>query len=334
MKIGSFEPTDRAFLAPMAGVADGPFRRIVKSFGASLVYSEMISSEGLIREAKKTKNLLSFTANEYPIGIQLFGASPESLQKCVDAILLLNPSIIDLNAACPKPKITQNHSGVALMQNLPLLKSILTAMVAAAGQTPVTVKFRLGWDANSINYIEAINIAMEAGVAAIGIHARTRTQGYSGKASWHKLAYARKICSIPLIGSGDIWTPDDALHMVEQTGVDAVFVARGALGKPWQVARIAAALDGRPIPYEPPLSEKATIAITQLDDNISTYGVYQGIRRMRKHLIWFTHGWKDVRGLREKIIHANTREAILKIFMDYFLSLADTKGVQELAACL
>jgi tRNA-dihydrouridine synthase B len=308
---------NQAILAPMAGITDSPFRQIVKSFGANLIHTEMISAEGIIRNQKNTTALLSFNESERPIIIQLFGSNPQSLAAAVKYVKTLQPIAIDLNAGCPVPKVIKSNAGAALMKDLQLLRTILHAMTDAAEGIPITIKLRLGWDFDNINILEAIGIAEECDVAGITIHARTRSQGYSGKAQWQWLAQAKKHTKIPIIGSGDIWNITQAMEMQDITLVDSILVARGIQGKPWLVSQIQAAMDKKPIPPEPSLKQALTVALHHLDLAQQHYGKDKGICVMRKHLVWYTKGWNNTKQLREKLIRIRTADEVKLLFADY-----------------
>lgn len=247
MHIGPLTITPPVFLAPMAGVTDQPFRVLCRRFGVGLVYTEFVNANGVVRESARTLDLVRFTPDERPIGIQVFGEEPEMIARSAAFLAgRFKPDLIDLNFGCPVPKVTRKGAGGALLRDLGLMRAAVQATVQAVPHLPVTVKMRAGWDETSIVALEAAGVIEEAGGAAIALHPRTARQGFSGKADWSLIKAVKERVFIPVIGNGDIHTAGDALRMFDQTGCDAVMVARGALGSPWIFRQINDLLDGRP----------------------------------------------------------------------------------------
>lgn len=232
VSVGSFTIPGNLFLAPVAGYSDAAFRSIVTELGCDLAFTEMVSSEAMVRDNKKTLPLLARADNEKSYAIQLFGSNPETMARAALAVMAWNPSLIDINCGCPVPKIVRSGAGSALLKNPEQIGAIVRAMKKAV-PVPVTVKIRLGWDDASLNFVETAYAAAEAGASAVTLHARTRAQGYSGKADWSRLARLKRVLKVPVFGSGDVFSPAAALDMLRETGCDAVMFARGVMGNPF-----------------------------------------------------------------------------------------------------
>lgn len=280
-------------LAPMAGVTNRSFRTLCREFGAGLYVCEMITSRALIEGDPKTRRMITFTPQEFPRSVQLYGVDPQVVSSAVDLIVQEDlADHIDLNFGCPVPKVTRRGGGSALPYKRKLFGAIVSAAVAAAGTVPVTVKMRIGIDSEHITYLDAGRIAEDAGVAAIALHGRTAAQHYSGRADWSAIARLKEtVTSIPVLGNGDIFSASDALQMMAETGCDGVVVGRGCQGRPWLFAELAAAFDGRAEPTPPNLREVTAIlrrhALLLLDE----LGPRTGIRDLRKHISWYLRGF-------------------------------------------
>ena len=308
MKIGSIELKNNIILAPMAGVADLPFRIVCHRFGAGLSYTEMVSAKALSFESAKTYKLMN--TENLPTAVQLFGSDPATVAAAVPAAEKMG-LFVDLNMGCPAPKITGNGEGSSLMKNPGLAGEIIAAAVEAATK-PVTVKMRAGWDLEHINAPELAEIAQKNGASAVTVHGRTRSQFYSGSSDRNVIRHVRERITIPLIANGDVCSGGDALSLMEETGADGVMVGRGAQGRPWIFAEIAAAFEGRPW-NELSSRERMEIAAEHIELIVKYKGEYIGIREARKHAAWYIRGTRGAAALREEINHAVTLEKMREI---------------------
>ncbi|MBP3325839.1 MAG: tRNA dihydrouridine synthase DusB [Coprococcus sp.] len=292
--------TNKLILAPMAGVCDQPFRFLCKEQGCDILYTEMISAKGLYYDNKNTVPLLAVCEAEKPIGVQLFGSEPPLLAEMAKKIEDRGFAFIDVNMGCPVPKIVNNGEGSALMKNPILVGQIVSEMVKAT-KLPVTIKIRSGFDAEHINAPEIAKIAEESGAAAVAVHGRTRQQYYSGHADWDVIARVKDRVNIPVIGNGDILTPQDVIKMKEQTGCDAFMIGRGARGNPWIFHELKEYFKTGRIPDRPDMDEVKRMMLRHADLMIALKGEYTGIHEMRKHVAWYSAGLKDSARLRNLI---------------------------------
>lgn len=320
MNIGKVKIENNVFLAPMAGVTDMVFRLICKSFGCGLLYTEMVSAKGLYYKSENTKSLMEIDPRERPVAIQIFGSEPEIMAYAAARAEENGADIIDINMGCPTPKIVNNGDGSALMKNPKLAGEIIGAVVKQVN-TPVTVKIRKGWDENSINAVELGLIAEEEGAAAIAVHGRTREQFYSGKADWNIIKKVKQALSIPVIGNGDVYSPEDAKRMVEETGCDAVLIGRGAQGNPWIFKRTVEYLKNGFITEEPTPREKIEMLIFHLNMQIQHKGEQVGIREMRKHASWYLKGLPGSCDIKNKIFTMTEKHEIENLLNSYLATL-------------
>jgi nifR3 family TIM-barrel protein len=286
-RIGSLQLDNPIVLAPMAGITTLPYRRIMKHFGAALVFTEMISANGLIRDGKKTMELLVSCPEEKPLGVQLFGDDPEVLAEAT-RIIADSCRLLDINMGCPVKKVIRSGAGSALLKEPQRVAKIIRA-VRAAFPGPLTVKIRSGWDSDSINFIEIGRIAETEGVDAITLHPRTRRQAFGGKADWRQIGELKAALQIPVIGSGDIFQPADGLKMLQKTCCDAIMIGRGGYGNPWLISGILQELNGQP-PLPVPVAEKRQIALQHLQWHREQFGDRKTLFEMRKHLSWYVRG--------------------------------------------
>jgi len=314
MKIGSVELKNNVFLAPMAGVTDAAFRALCFEHGCGLACTEMVSAKGILYDNANTKALLD-TSPPGGAGVtaaQLFGRDPQSLADAAKKITEYEDcdiSLIDINMGCPAPKIVKNGEGSALMKEPALAGRIIEAVARAAGR-PVTVKMRSGFDEGRKNAAEIAKIAELSGAAAVCVHGRTREQYYSGRADWNAVAEVKRAVGIPVIGNGDVNSPESARAMLDQTGCDAVAVGRGALGDPWLFARILGLLNAGAAPPEPALNAKLEAAVRHARMLASLKGEHIAILEMRKHLAWYIKGTPGSARLRAEVNALKTLDAL------------------------
>lgn len=311
--IGAVCVEQPVILAPMAGVTDLPFRILTKEMGCGLVYSEMVSDQGLVHRNARTMEMLAIDERERPVAMQIFGSDPRHMAHAAAVVQAAGADIIDVNMGCPMPKIVKNGEGSALMREPRLAEEILQAVVKAV-TVPVTVKFRIGWDASSINVVDLARRAEQAGVAAVAVHGRTREQFYSGTADWSAIAAVKEAIRIPVIGNGDVRGPEDARRLLETTGCDGVMIGRAAQGNPWIFRRVIRYLATGVLEPEPGVAERVALMLRHLDMLIEYKGAHVAIREMRRHAAWYTKGLRGAAEYRERFNHAQSREDFLTVF--------------------
>ncbi|MBP2655845.1 MAG: TIM-barrel protein, nifR3 family [Firmicutes bacterium] len=322
MQIGRKTISEPAVIfAPMAGVTDLPFRILVKEMGCSLVYSEMISAKGLIYQNCNTLDLLKFDEQERPIAVQIFGSEPDSMAAAAKIVERFGVDIIDINMGCPTAKIVKNGEGSALMRQPELAYRIIANVVDAVG-IPVTVKIRKGWDECSVNAVEIAQLAERAGAAAIAVHGRTREQFYAGKADWDIIRAVKESITIPVIGNGDVRTPDDALRLLTETGCDGIMIGRAAQGNPWIFSQVIEYLKTGKLQPLPAARERLALVMRHLDMLVACKGEYVAIREMRRHAAWYTKGFQHAAEIRLKFNQAESRN-------DFFAILEKLYGLPE-----
>ncbi|MDP2860057.1 MAG: tRNA dihydrouridine synthase DusB [Bacillota bacterium] len=313
--IGPVRIHGRIVLAPMAGITDIVFRAICIEHGASLVYTEMVSANGLIYSNRQSQGIIEISPAEHPIGAQIFGREPEAMSQAALLVAKAGPDFIDINMGCPVPKVVKNREGCALMLEPERAQEVIRA-VRTTSRLPVTVKMRKGWDVAHQNAVEFALACEEAGVSAIAVHGRTRTQMYSGKADWDIIARVKESVCVPVIGNGDIWQPADAQNMLRETGCDAVMVARGALGCPWIFANAKRLLAGGAC-EEPGFEDRIEMALRHLRLAVVRYGERTGVPLMRKHLSWYMKGLVGSARVKAQVNVARSAAAVESILGAY-----------------
>ena len=300
LKIGNVTLPNRYILGPMAGVTDLPFRVLCKEQGAGLLCMEMVSAKAILYNNKNTESLLEIHPDEQPVSLQFFGSDPKIMSEMAKRVEERPFDIMDINMGCPVPKVVRNGEGSALMKNPKLVYEIVSAMVKAIDK-PVTVKIRKGFDDSCINAVEIAKIIEEAGAAAVAVHGRTREQYYSGQADWDIIRQVKEAVSIPVIGNGDVTSPQKAEELVKQTGCDGIMIARGAQGNPWIFSEMITYEETGVLPERPSLEEIRDMMLRHARLQLKYKGEFIGIREMRKHVAWYTTGLKGSAKLREEI---------------------------------
>lgn len=312
MRLGNLELQNPVILAPMAGVTDLPFRLLSKEMGCDLVYSEMISDKGLVYKNCHTMDMLTIDERERPVSIQIFGSEPKPMAEAAKIVEQAGADIIDINMGCPTLKIVKNGEGSALMRQPALAYSIMESVVKAV-KLPVTMKTRKGWDEKAVNAIDMAKLAEAAGISAVAIHGRTREQFYSGAADWNIIRQVKQSVSIPVIGNGDIRSPQDAARMLTETGCDGVMIGRGAQGNPWIFRQIKHYFATGTILPAPDVHERIDVLLRHLDMLAAHKGEYIAIREMRSHAAWYTRGLPNSAELRLKFNQALTKKDFVEI---------------------
>jgi tRNA-dihydrouridine synthase B len=316
MKLGNLSIAGRVLLSPMAGVTDITFRMLARRLGASLVYSEMISADGISRGNAKTCRYMEFDPSERPIGFQLFGCDPYVMGEAARRASDLKPDLIDINFGCPVHKVTKRNGGSSLLRDLKLFADIIKAVIKGS-TVPVTVKIRSGWDHHSIIAPEAARIAQDLGAAALTIHPRTRQQFFEGRADWPVIARVKEAVKIPVVGNGDINSPEDAQRMLDETGCDAVMIARAALGNPWILGQIHHYLETGEKVAEASVPEKAAVCLEHAEQLCARIGEGLGMKEMRKHIAWYIKGFPMASELRQKINTLVTLAQLRELMLPY-----------------
>lgn len=320
-KIGSVEIENRVVLAPMAGISNSAYRRICKEMGCGLIYAEMVSDKAIYYNNQKTIDMLYMTEEERPLAQQIFGSDKESFVIAAKYIYEnMKPDIIDINMGCPVPKVAvRAQAGSALLKSPEKIYEIVKAVVEAV-PIPVTVKIRSGWDANHINAVEVAKIVERAGASAICVHPRTRSQGYSGDADWNIIKQVVEAVNIPVIGNGDIKSPEDAKRMIDETGCTAVMIGRGVLGNPWLIKNIINYLDGKEL-VNVTIHDRIDMCRKHLKYLYDLKGEKLACLEIRNHIAWYFKGVKDANILKNNVFKCNSIKEIEEVLKEYEESL-------------
>jgi len=324
MKIDTMTTDSPFLLAPLAGVSDSPFRRLAREQGAAAVYTEMVSADGLVRGNQATFDYCRFEAEERPIGIQIFGSDPGVMAEATRMLCELpehaRPDVVDVNMGCPVRKVVNRCAGAALLNNVALAQEIMRRMHDAS-TVPVTAKIRLGWDGNSRNVVEVAKALEDGGAAAVAIHARTRAEKFEGSAHWEMIAEAKQAIGIPVIGNGDVRTPEDAVRMLETTGCDAVMLGRAAFGDPWVFRRVRARHErGESLPL-PTAAERLEAGVRHLGMMVGEIGEAAAAREMRKHVAWYIKGLPHSARVRDQVNHTRSAAELADLLREYLETL-------------
>ena len=321
-KIGNIKMKNEVVLAPMAGVCNSAFRRIIKEMGCGLLYAEMVSDKALVYNNEKTKEMLYMTEEERPIAQQIFGSDKKSFVEAAKMVIKeMSPDIIDINMGCPIPKVAlRAQAGAALLKDPEKVYEIVKSVVEAV-DVPVTVKIRSGWDHNSINAVEIAKVCEKAGASAITVHPRTRSQGYQGLADWSIIKKVKESVNIPVIGNGDIISAKDAKKMIDQTGCDAVMIGRGVLGNPFLIKQVLTYLKtGELIPNQSP-KEKIQTCLKHFDYLLQIKPEKIAVLEMRTHGAWYLKGLPNAVAVKKRLYEITTKEEFINTMKEYMETL-------------
>lgn len=315
LKIGKLKLKSNLILAPMAGISDLPYRMLNRKFGCELAFVEMINCRSISFKSKRTKKMLSSVKTDRPLGVQLLGCEEKYILRAVEVLKEYEFDLLDFNAACPAKKVVRRKEGAGLLLNPRKLGSLL-GLVVRNSSMPVTVKIRIGWDKDTINARDTALASVDAGASAIFVHGRTKAQGYSGSVDYEQISIVKKSVRVPVIASGDIFSPQLAKKMLEQTGCDGLTVARGALGNPWLFSQISEYLKNDKLILPPEVGEIIDTMLEHLDRCIDFYGEKNGVIIFRKFFSWYTKGFRKIRRQREASSRIKTRQEMAEVMQN------------------
>jgi tRNA-dihydrouridine synthase B len=317
IQVGPVRIDSPVILAPMTGVTDMPFRRVVKRYGAGLTVSEMIASQAMIRETRQSLQKSLWDPMEEPVSVQLAGCEPEVMAEAAKLNEQRGAAIIDINMGCPVRKVVNGDAGSALMRDLPLAASLIEATVKAVN-LPVTLKMRMGWDHSSLNAPELARIAEDLGIRMITVHGRTRCQLYKGDADWAFVRRVRQAVSVPVIVNGDICSVADAREALRQSAADGVMIGRGAYGRPWLISQVIADLNSAGARPDPSLDEQLATLLEQYDDMLRLYGRHTGVNLARKHIGWYTKGLPGSAEVRNLVNQQDDPAVVIGMLQEFY----------------
>lgn len=329
LKIGDVSVPNQVVLAPMAGVCNPAFRLIAKEFGCGLVCAEMVSDKAILHGNRRTMDMLFVDEREKPLSLQIFGGDTETLveaAKYVDENT--NADIIDINMGCPVPKITKCDAGARWLLDPGKIEKMVTEVVRSVSK-PVTVKMRIGWDDEHVYALQNAKAVENGGGSAVSVHGRTRVQMYTGKANWDIIKEVKSTVSIPVIGNGDVFTPEDARKMLDHTGVDGVMIGRAALGNPWMLYRTIQYLTSGELLPEPEAKEKIRIATLHLDRLVALKGENVAVKEMRKHMAWYLKGLQGSARVKDVVMEQTRRDEMVQTLHDFIAGMDDSGGNAE-----